>query len=411
MSEVVNYKCLSCNGPLRFDAASGQLTCDYCGSTFSVQQIEEALAAKQEQADAKAEKETAREQAAQAEAQAWEAEAQGEGEGQAAQGEQSQTQQEAPQQAHAAADPIQEFLNRAPWTDAAQDDVHSYTCSACAAQLLVDSTTAITECPYCGNQSVIPNQVTGAMKPDYIIPFKVTKDQAMDALKSHYQGKSLLPNAFSEQNHLEHIQGVYVPFWLYTYKANGHATYRAERIRVWTDGRGDTMQETSSYDCTRVGSMEFKNIPADGSSKMPDAHMDAIEPFDYSELQPFSVAYLPGYAAERYDVDAEACKSRATGRMETSVEEALANTVEGYDNVSTESKQVDATLESVSYALMPVWMLHTRWNNEDYLFAMNGQTGKFIGDLPIDSGKVVKWFAGVAIPVFAVVFGALTVLM
>lgn len=370
------------------------LACEYCGSTFTAEQIQQIMAQRQAKADAKAEENAAKEAARAAQDQAG-------AEGAAAAGA-------APAAAANAAtpqgDPIQAFLDRAPWTTASEENMVSYTCRSCAAELLVDSTTAITECPYCGNQDIIPNQVTGAMKPDYIIPFKLTHDQAIAGLQEHYRGKSLLPRAFTDRNHIEHIQGVYVPFWLYTYNAHGTVTYRGERIRTWVDGRGDTMQETSIFDVSRTGNMEFRNIPADGSSKMPDAHMDAIEPYDFSELQPFNVAYLPGFAAERYDQDAEAMQHRATGRMENSVITALASTVTGYDNVVPEQKSISADLEAVHYALLPVWMLHTRWKDNDYLFAMNGQTGKMIGDLPIDGKKQALFFLLPAILLFIIVF-------
>lgn len=120
--------------------------------------------------------------------------------------------------------------------------------------------------------------------------------------------------------------------------------------------------------------MSFARVPVDGSTKMPDAHMDAIEPYDYEALVPFSVAYMPGFVANRYDEDAEACRDRAQKRVDSSVEQALRASVEGYDTVSCESCDVEKKWADPVYALMPVWMLGTTWEGQQFLFAMNGQT-------------------------------------
>ena len=143
---------------------------------------------------------------------------------------------------------------------------------------------------------------------------------------------------------------------------------------------------------------DFVRVPVDGSSKMPDAHMDAIEPFDYSDLKPFSTAYLPGFLADRYDEDDKKCAARVLTRMKNSTAAALHDTLGGYTGVQTLSEQLDPRTLEPHYALLPVWMLHTRWKEQDFLFAMNGQTGKLIGDLPVDKGRVAAWFAGISIP-------------
>ena len=148
--------------------------------------------------------------------------------------------------------------------------------------------------------------------------------------------------------------------------------------------------------------MALERIPADSSAKMPDAHMDAIEPFDFDELVPFSVAYLPGYLAERYDQEADTCQPRAMRRMKGSLEDELQATVTGYDDVTQESINANSEVTGLSQALFPVWLLHTLYKDEDYLFAMNGQTGKLVGDLPTSYGKFWGTFAAIAAGLTAV---------
>ena len=156
-------------------------------------------------------------------------------------------------------------------------------CDYCGAQLICDATTAATSCPYCGNPTVVPGQFAGTLKPDFVIPFKLSREDAIQRLKQHYKGKVFLPKSFSSENHLQEIRGVYVPFWMFSGEAEGDAHFDATRSRTYKSG-DYRITETDHYDAYRAGSLAFEKIPVDGSEKMPDEHMDSIEPYDYSEL-------------------------------------------------------------------------------------------------------------------------------
>ena len=277
----------------------------------------------------------------------------------------------------------------------------SYNCPSCGAELICDETTAATSCPYCGNPTVVPGQFSGVLKPDYVIPFKVSKKEAIEKLKMHYKGRPYLPKSFKDDNHIEEIQGVYVPFWMFDGKASGEASYKATTSKVYEKG-DEEITETRHYEVSRAGSIGFEKIPVDASSKMPDDHMDSIEPYDYSGLKEFSTAYLPGFLADKYDVSVKDSQKRADTRCASTLEDALRGTVTGYDSCTLEHKQIDLKRGKVHYALLPVWMLHTKWNGQDFLFAMNGQTGKMVGDLPTSKGKFWGLFAAIAAPMTVV---------
>ena len=208
----------------------------------------------------------------------------------------------------------------------------------------------------------------------------------MEALKKHCSKRFFLPRSFKNENHLEKVQGVYVPFWLFDAEAEGSAFYEATKSESYT--RGDyEITETSHFAIRRAGHMAFEKIPVDASSKMSDAYMDSLEPFDHSELEPFTTAYLPGFLADKFDVPVEQCQSRAEERCSGTLEQALRNTVEGYESVDLRHKDITVRRGKVHYALLPVWLLDTKWKGKDFLFAVNGQTGKTVGDLPVDKLK------------------------
>ncbi len=355
--DVTNYACPSCLGPLHFVGESGKLECDFCDSSFSVEEIE-ALMKEQERQAAEAFAVNEQKRAADA-----------------AEG----------------------------WGTAA--GMKAYICPACGAELVCDETTVATSCPYCDSPTVVPGQVDGMEKPDYILPFKLNQEQATEALKEFYKGKKFLPNAFTDNNKVEEIKGVYVPFWLYDGKTNVSAQYAATKVHKKRKGDVE-ITETEHYDIRRAGYFDFEKVPVDASTKMPDDYMDAIEPYNYSDLKPFSNVYLPGYLADKYDLDREECAGRAEERIKSTALKMIRDEVKGYDTVSTKASNVNTRRSRGSYALLPTYILSTRWEDGNYLFAMNGQTGKLVGNLPIDKKKYWTWFAGI-FAVAAVLLGSL----
>lgn len=396
MAETTNYQCPNCGGQLAYDGSSGMLHCDFCDSDFTPAQVEAIYAERQAKADARAAKERETNESNRASVKERVPHVS------AADASTSEATRVNVRKS-TSTDPVQAYLESSRWDDDDVEHMRAYNCSSCGAQLMVDQVTAVTSCPYCGNNAVLPGQLSDVLKPDYVIPFKMSKDDAIRALADYYHGKKFLPNTFTEGNHLEEVQGVYVPFWLYSGRADGDMTFLGERITTWSD-RKNNYTQTDHYSLHRAGTMDFESVPVDGSTRMPDTHMDAIEPFDYSELTEFSVAYLPGYVTDRYDLDVKECDGRARKRVETTCEENLQETAKGYTGLRTSGSSVDVGWSNVAYALLPVWMLHTKWNGNDYLFAMNGQTGRFIGDLPIDQGKVMRRFLLIFVPIAVAIF-------
>ena len=209
----------------------------------------------------------------------------------------------------------------------------------------------------------------------------------------HLEGKRLLPKVFKDQNHIDEIKGVYVPFWLFDTDAD--IRYRATKVRSWSD-KNYNYTETKFFMVNRSGSIGFTRVPVDGSTKMEDDLMESIEPFEFKDAVAFQTAYLAGYMADKYDVGAEESIARANERVKRSTEDNFKSTVTGYTSVTTEQSSVRLHGGSAKYALYPVWILNTTWNGKQYRFAMNGQSGKFVGDLPVDQKAAKTWTIGLS---------------
>ena len=358
MSEVLNYKCPCCSAPLRYDGASGQLACSSCGNTFPLDALQQA----------------------------------------------QQVEEATVEQG------IDWDLGRDDeWRPEESEHLKTYSCPSCGAEIVVDDTTAATECVYCGNASIMPGTLSGSFRPDAVLPFIKTKEDAQKAYAELIKGKKLLPRAFASKKQLDRITGVYVPFWLFQCQADCDLSFRAERTHAHTIGR-ERVIDTEHYIVRRGGTLDFDGVPVDGSTKFDATMMESIEPFDYSKMQDFDAAYLTGYQAERYDVDAANAQGRANERIRNSTVEAFASTVMGYNSVIPQSANVRMNHGKVVNVMAPVWMLNTKWEGKTYTFAMNGQTGKLVGDLPVDSGAAWKYRLRMFLGTFAVVVGGALVL-
>lgn len=295
------------------------------------------------------------------------------------------------------------------WQPEEMANLQSYICNSCGGEIIGDKDMGATSCPYCGNAVVVPSQFSGDLRPDFVIPFKKNKDEAKAALKAHLKGKKFLPKVFTDENHIDEIKGIYVPFWLFDAEANADARYKATRTRHWTQGK-NRYTETQYYSISRAGHINFDHVAIDASTKMADDLMESIEPFDFDEAVPFNSGYLAGYLADRYDVHPDLSMERANERIRKTTEQEFAKTVTGYDSVIPQHVSVRLTGGKSSYALYPVWLLNTSWKGDRYTFAMNGQTGRFVGDLPADNAAFGRSVILTALGVAAAVMTGLTAL-
>ena len=344
MAVLQEFKCPCCDGAIEFDSSSQKMKCPYCDTEFDVETLMSYGNDLKEQT-----------------------------------GDQMDWEKQPGDQ----------------WQEDETTGLRTYVCQSCGGEIVGDENMAATACPFCDNPVVLKGQFVGELKPDLISPFKLDKKAAKEALKKHYMGKKLLPKVFKDENHLDEIKGVYVPFWLFDAQAQASIRYKATRVRTWSDSRY-IYTETQHYHVSRGGTLGFNAVPVDGSSKLEDALMESVEPFNLADAVDFKTAYLAGYLADKYDVNAEQSIQRANDRIKKSTEDTFASTATGYSTLIPVSSGVQLKESKARYALYPVWLLNTTWQGKKYTFAMNGQTGKMVGDLPMDKAAFRRWLFGIA---------------
>ena len=278
------------------------------------------------------------------------------------------------------------------FTNEEKEGIKIYSCDSCGGEVIVEETTSSCTCPYCGNNLLVAKELSGDLKPNYVIPFKNDKEAVMDSLKKFFKKKPLLPSSFSKENVIEEIKPLYVPFWLFDADVDGKVRFKGETTRRWSDANYD-YKEVKYYSIIRGGQIAFDHVPVDGSKKMEDQLMESIEPYDFSQAEEFNAAYLAGIAADRYDVSKDETFNRATVRFRDGTVQAFRGDISGYENVTVQDSTLQFSNTNAVYALYPVWILNTKWKDKSFRFAINGQTGKTAGNLPISVGKSFGfWF-------------------
>lgn len=349
---ALTYLCPDCMAYLRYDGKEDKWVCDYCEGKFTMEELE--------QRGAKT-KEDDYEIRPRAEA------------------------------AEDTADVAYHYEENIPQPEEDLSHMRAYICPSCGGEIVTDDVTAATFCVFCGNPTILPKQLEGEYRPAAILPFETDKKDAQKAFLELCKGKKLLPKGYTSEQRLEKITGVYVPFWLFDCKAEFEYHATGENVTTWTDTRF-IYTKTDLYHIHRAGRMEFENIPLDASEKMRDDLMDALEPFHLEKKKPFDMSYLSGFLAEKYTYEPKDLYDRMTSRITPGVEHKAAEGGRGYQRVYGMKCHTDFSSDRQTYMLLPVWMLVSKYQGKDYLFAMNGQTGKIVGELPISSSRTAKWF-------------------
>lgn len=351
--DSITYQCPNCNGALEFDNASGRFVCKFCDSTFSDYAIRNIFKTRDESVNL--------------------------------------DENEPPLTEQQMAD--EEFTGQSAL----------YTCPNCGAGVICDSLTASTRCHFCHTPVILSGRLSGDFKPNLIIPFATTKEQAEENFRIYTKGKLLLPNGFIKNARIYSVSPLYVPYWLKSGSTDVHLTAIGKQTHSWTSGNRH-YTHTKEYQVERRADMAFVRVPCDGSRRIDDSLMESIEPFDYTGIKLFSMSYLSGCAAEKYDVDKMEAAKRIDQRIREAADAEIRRMADVYTSLDNASVNVTYTDRQYVYALMPVWFLNYNYKGKDYAFVMNGQTGTTFGELPVSKFKKFLLSAGIFLITFIIVF-------
>ena len=273
-------------------------------------------------------------------------------------------------------------------------EITYFTCPQCGGELMTDDNTAATFCSYCGASTILEMRVGTEKKPDYIIPFKKTREDCVKEYKKVLRRAIFAPSELRKDETVERFRGIYMPYWVYNVKSEGEFTANGSVSKR----RGDYIY-TTRYGIKGDLNADYDGITFDASSSFEDRLSEAIAPFDLKDSDEFTSAYFSGFYADTDDVEAELYDQEAKDVVMADVaREAFKN--REYSSHGASASDVSEALEKKDanidhkLAMFPVWFLSNQSNDRVSYAVINGQTGRAAMDIPID---IKKYFIGVAI--------------
>lgn len=278
-----------------------------------------------------------------------------------------------------------------------------YTCPSCGAEVITDPTTAATFCYYCHNPVILSKRLEGDFHPDYVVPFAIDRKKAEETFSQWIGKKRYVPKDFYTKDQIETMTGVYFPYWLYHCQVEGKLEARGTKVRTWVTGNL-RYTEKKIYQVERDGRAEIRNLSRNALKKANAQLSEGVLPFSPDGLQPFAKGCLSGFIAENRDRQYQEFEQEVRQEVEQFALNHLKSSITGYSGVDITQKNMEVSQGVWKYGLFPVWTLTYKGPKDGkiYYFALNGQTGKVCGELPVDTKKLCLLFASIFFPVLMV---------
>jgi DNA-directed RNA polymerase subunit RPC12/RpoP len=280
------------------------------------------------------------------------------------------------------------------------DDALEVHCSSCGSVVTFTPPEVAGQCPFCGSSIVAqPKSADPVVAPGGVLPFRVAKSQAVNAIQGWLASRWLAPNALKALARQESIWGVYLPFW--TYDAFTISHYTGERgEHYWetetyedtdSEGRRHTrtrqVQKTRWYPASGTVSRWFDDMLVPATISVSDNRLDSLQPWDLHELRPYDPSFLAGFKAQRYQIPLAGGFEHAKETMQHTIREDVRHDIGG-DEQRIHNLATSYSAITFKHLLLPVWIGAYRFIQKTYQVLVNARTGEVQGDRPYSVWKV-----------------------
>jgi hypothetical protein len=272
----------------------------------------------------------------------------------------------------------------------------SVQCQSCKAVSVFDPERVGQNCDFCGSPALVPyEEIKAPIRPQSLLPFKVSQPQVREQIRSWYASKWLAPNALKDKALVDRVKGVYIPYWTFDAQAvcpweaeAGHYYYTTES---YTDsqGRRQTRQVQHVRWEPASGQVDhfFDDEPIPGTQGISHALLQQIEPFPMKDLINYDTAFLSGFVVEHYQIVLVDAAENSKAAMSKKLFDLCAGQVPGdtYRNL-----QIHPTFSGQTFklVLVPVWLLLYTFGSRTFQVLVNGYTGRMAGKYPYSAWKI-----------------------
>ena len=282
------------------------------------------------------------------------------------------------------------------------NDIVSYECKQCGSEVISDNKTVATSCLYCHSPHIVPARLIDTYAPDKIIPFAINEEKAKELFYEWVKEVSFLPDGFANTEQIAKMKPLYAPYWFFS--KNGEFEIQGTGVRQTTWTASDyRFTKEEFFHVTKEGKLKYDRIPVNASVALDNKTMELLEPYDYSALEDFEMAHLIGHYAEKYDDCKDTLSKELNEELIKDVEKQISELGKSFYSFDEASRKTEIKDAKTEYVFIPIWILNYRYEDTDYTFTMNGQTGKVVGMLPVDKKKQMKYFIIITIILYVII--------
>ena len=273
--------------------------------------------------------------------------------------------------------------------DAVEIEVTEFHCPQCGAVLYSMDTEITSFCSFCGSDVVLTGKIASTKRPAGIIPFRVTREQCEKIYRDHMNKFPLAPSKLKSKKTVTHFRPIYIPFWSYSFDAQGPVKLQGKKTYTQKKGRRDYLYE-ETYNLSRTVRIHKENTLYDASTAFEDDIAARLKN-THENVVPFHPAYLSGFYAHGADVNPNTYEPEVSAQAARILTERVLSQ-EPVDSVELQGYlHKDFALPNAQYheelVMIPAWLLVCRHGRRVVSAAVNGVNGELVSDVPISGGK------------------------
>ena len=287
-----------------------------------------------------------------------------------------------------------------------QNETQNIKCINCGSENIVSKKEMSTVCPFCGSKQVVKYDAIPGMKPNRVIPFKLTSEQAKNCYHEIIRKKVFVPNKVKKMQLDLSINGVYIPSW--TYDTNTFTQYHGRLGKRYTVVVGSgknrrTVTKIRWFSIRGTKVLDFDDVLINSGNSLEQSELNQISPYDTNNSLEYDGGYLAGFHAEHYSLDVKSGFHIARGSMESSIKSAILRDYH-YDVVGSFSMQTYYNKVTYKYVLLPVWFGVLKYHKKFYRFIVNGENGRIKAQYPKSVWKILALIFGIIIGVILLLY-------
>lgn len=279
--------------------------------------------------------------------------------------------------------------------------VKSVKCRSCGAVTLLPAYEVVVNCPFCNASNVVESEEIDGLRPNGILPFRISKKEVPNIFCKWLRSKALAPGRLKKTADRQPCSGVYVPVFTFDSDVNCDYKIRYGKYYTVTVGSGKNRRtETRTRWYTDIDSISnfFNDVQIEASKSITQKNLEKLGGFDTDNSVQYHSQFLSGYNAERYDKSLDGSWQEAKSVMQNSLRAMIVSryNADVVDYVDMDCRFADNTYK---YVLVPIWVFNYIYSNKNYACIINGRSGRMIGKYPKSGLKI----GGIAIAVAAAI--------